>query len=268
MPKVQAGQIELEVVRRGAGTPLLLVHGFPLDHSMWNTQIDRLSQRSQVIATDLRGFGGSQVVGGTATMEQMADDLAAMLDSLGVDEPVVLCGLSMGGYVGFQFWRKHRARLRALVLCDTRAIADTPEGAAGRLKLAETVLREGNGPLAEAMIPKLFGPATIEREKEMVESQRRTILAASREGVAAALRGMAARPSAVDYLPQISLPTLVLVGSDDAISTPDEMRGIAAAIPAAEFVVIPHSGHMTPLENPAAFDAAIERFLARIESGS
>lgn len=268
MPKVQAGQIELEVVRRGAGTPLLLVHGFPLDHSMWNAQIERLSSRFQVIAPDLRGFGGSQVIGGTATMEQMADDLAAMLDALDVDETVVLCGLSMGGYVGFQFWRKHRERLRGLVLCDTRAIADTPEGAAGRLKLAETVLRDGNGSLAEAMLPKLFAPATIEREKVMVESQRRTILAAPREGVAAALRGMAARPSAVDYLPQISLPTLVAVGSDDAISAPDEMRGIASAIPAAEFVVIPHSGHMTPLENPTAFDAAIERFLARFESTS
>jgi pimeloyl-ACP methyl ester carboxylesterase len=268
MPKVQAGRIELEVVRRGVGLPLLLVHGFPLEHSMWHTQIELLSSRWQVIAPDLRGFGGSQVIAGTATMEHMAGDLDTMLDALEIEEPVVFCGLSMGGYVGFQFWRKHRARLRALVLCDTRAIADTPEGAAGRLKLAETVLREGTGPLAEAMLPKLFAPATIERENEMVESQRKKIQAASREGVAAALRGMAARPSAVEYLPQISLPTLVVVGSDDAISTPDEMRGIAAAIPGSEFVVIPHSGHMTPLENPAAFDTAIERFLARVESES
>ena len=268
MPKVRSGQVELEVVRRGVGMPVLLVHGFPLDHSMWLTQIELLSSRWQVIAPDLRGFGGSQALSGTATMEQMADDLDAMLRALEVDQPVVLCGLSMGGYVGFQFWRKHRARLRALVLCDTRAIADTPEGAAGRLKVAETVLRDGTGSLADAMLPKLFAPATIEREKEMVESQRRKILAASREGVAAALRGMAARPSATDYLPQISLPTLVLVGSEDVISTPDEMRGIAAAIPGSEFVVIPHSGHMTPLENPAAFDTAIQRFLARVESGS
>jgi len=248
--------------------PLVLVHGFPLDHSMWHTQIELLSSSFLVIAPDLRGFGGSPAVAGTATMEQMADDLAALLDALDVDEPVVLCGLSMGGYVGFQFWRKHRARLRALVLCDTRAVADTSEAAAGRLKLAETVLRDGTGPLADAMIPKLFAPATIERETEMVESQRQVILAASREGVAAALRGMAARPSAVDYLPQIALPTLVVVGSDDVISTPDEMRGIAAAIPGSDVVVIPHSGHMTPLENPAAFNVAIERFLARVEKGS
>ena len=165
MPKVQVGRIELEVARRGVGMPVLLVHGFPLDHSMWHTQIELLSSRWQVIAPDLRGFGGSQSVGGMATMEHMAGDLDAMLDVLEVDEPVVFCGLSMGGYVGFQFWRKYRARLRALVLCDTRAIADTPDGAAGRLKLAETVLREGTGPLAEAMIPKLFAPATIDARR-------------------------------------------------------------------------------------------------------
>src|SRR6476660_3782576 len=100
MPKVQAGQTALEVVRRGRGMPLVLVHGFPLDHSMWHTQIELLSSRFLVIAPDLRGFGGSPAVAGTATMEQMADDLAALLDALDVDEPVVLCGLSMGGYVG------------------------------------------------------------------------------------------------------------------------------------------------------------------------
>ena len=268
MSKVRAGQIELEVVRRGEGMPVLLVHGFPLDHSMWRGQIELLSGRYQVIAPDLRGFGGSPAEGETATMEQMADDLDALLGALGVDEPVVFCGLSMGGYVGFQFWRKYRERVRGLALCDTRALPDSPEAAAGRLKLAETVLRDGTGFLAEAMLPKLFAPATIEREKDMVESQRQSILAASPAGVAAASRGMAARPSAVDYLPRISLPTLVVVGSDDAISTPDEMRSIAAAIPGSELVVIPNSGHMTPLENPAAFNTAIERFLRRVESAS
>jgi 3-oxoadipate enol-lactonase len=266
MPKVRAGLVELEVVRCGAGMPVLLVHGFPLDHSMWQGQIELLSIRYQVIAPDLRGFGGSPAEGGTASMEQMADDLAAMLDGLGVDEPIVFCGLSMGGYVGFQFWRKYRARMRGLVLCDTRALPDTPEGATARLTLAETVLAEGTGIFADGMLPKLFAPATIQREKQMVESQRQTILAASPAGVAAALRGMAERPSACDYLPRISLPTLVVVGSEDTISTPDEMRTIAAAIPNSELAVIPNSGHMTPLENPVAFNTGLEQFLARVES--
>ena len=262
---VKAGQVELQVVQRGTGMPVLLLHGFPLDHAMWDAQIERLSRRWQVIAPDLRGFGGSQVIPGTATMHQMADDLNALLDALAIDQPVVVCGLSMGGYVAFQFWRHHAARLRALVLCDTRAVADTPEAAAGRLKMVEQVLAAGTKQVADAMLPKLFSPATLQSNPDAVELQRRKILSAAPEGVAAALRGMAQRPDVSGYLPQIALPTLVLVGQQDAISTADEMRGIAAAIPAAELVVIPNSGHMTPLENPPAFNAAIEQFLARVE---
>jgi pimeloyl-ACP methyl ester carboxylesterase len=262
---VRAGQVQLSVTERGRGMPILLVHGFPLDHSMWGTQIEFLSRRWRVIAPDLRGFGGSQVAPGTASMEQMADDLNALLDALAIQEPVVLCGLSMGGYIAFQFWRKYSARLRALALCDTRARGDTPEAAQARHKQIETVLGEGTRPLAEAMLPKLLAPATIESQPQLVELVQNSILAASPEGVAAALRGLAARPDVTDYLPRISLPTLVVVGREDAISPVDEMRDMARAIDASEFVVIPHSGHMSPLENPAAFNDAIEQFLTHVE---
>jgi 3-oxoadipate enol-lactonase len=265
MVKVRACQVELDVTVAGQGMPILLAHGFPLDHSMWDEQIGPLAARGQVITPDLRGFGGSQVIAGTATMEQMADDLNALLDTLAIDRPIVFCGLSMGGYVAFQFWRKYRSRLRALVLCDTRAVADTPEAASARLKLASSVLTEGTRGLAEAMVPKLFGPATLESQPGIVEAQREKVLAAPPEGVAAALRGLAARSDVTDYLPQIALPTLVIVGQDDAISPVDEMRGIAAAIAGAEFVSIPRAGHLSPLENPAAFNEAIEQFLARVE---
>ncbi len=264
---VRAGQIDLQVVERGAGMPVVLVHGFPLDHSMWDAQIEALSRHWRVIAVDLRGFGGSQVTPGTVTMEQMADDLAELLGALQVEEPVVMVGLSMGGYVAFQFRRRHANRLRALVLCDTRAIADTPEGAQGRHQLAEQTMAEGTAPIAEAMLPKLFGPQALESNREPVEATRRVILANPPAGVAAALRGMAARPDVTADLPRISLPVLVIVGQDDAISTVDEMRGIAQQIPGCEFVVIPRSGHMTPLENPVAFNEAIEQFLSRVERG-
>ena len=264
---VRAGQVELHVVEYGRGMPIVLVHGFPLDHSMWNAQIAALGQQSRAIAPDLRGFGASEVTPGTVTMEQMADDVAALLDALDVQEPVVLVGLSMGGYVAFQFRRRHAQRLRALVLCDTRAVADTPEAVAGRLKMVEQVLSVGTQPVAEAMLPKLFGPQTLANDQETVEAARSTILATSAEGVAAALRGMAARPDVTADLPQIAVPTLVIVGQDDAISTVDEMRGIAKAVSEAEFVVIPRSGHMTPLESPLAFNEAIEQFLKRVERG-
>ncbi len=262
---VRVGEIELQVIDRGAGMPLVLVHGFPLDHSMWNPQIEVLSRQWRVIAPDLRGFGGSTATHGTATMEQMADDLAALLDALQVTEPVVLVGLSMGGYVAFQFRRRHRDRLRGLVLCDTRAVADTPEAADGRHKLAKKTLAEGTGPVADAMVPKLFGSHAVEADPAMIDTVRRTILSNSPEGVAAALLGMAARADVTADLPNFSLPTLVIVGQDDVISTVDEMRSIAQLIPGCEFVVIPRSGHMTPLENPAAFNEAIEQFLTRVE---
>lgn len=265
MRLVGAGQIELQVLDSGQGMPVLLVHGFPLDHSMWDAQIAHLSQRWRVIAPDLRGFGGSQVTGGTVTMEQMADDLAALTDALAIDERIVLCGLSMGGYVALEFWRKYAARLRGLVLCDTRAAADTPTAAAARLETVERVLRDGTEPLADAMLPKLFAPATLENHPNTSAIERRKILAADPEGVAAALRGMATRRDFRDELAKVLLPTMVIVGEQDAISTVDEMRAMAKAIPAAEFVILPGSGHMTPLENAGGFNEAIEQFLTRVE---
>jgi 3-oxoadipate enol-lactonase len=263
---VRAGQIDLGVAQCGAGAPVVFVHGFPLDNSMWDGQLTRIGKSRRAIAVDLRGFGRSEVVPGTATMAQMADDIDALLTALDIAEPVVLCGLSMGGYVAFQFWKRHRSRVRALVLCDTRAIADTPEAAAGRLKTADDVIAHGMGPLAEAMLPKLFAPATFQARPEIIEAARKTILAQKPEGVAAALRGMAERPDTRHCLPEVSQPTLVVVGEHDAISTVDEMRGLAGAILPAEFVVIPNSGHMTPLENAPAFDTALEKFLASLDS--
>ena len=229
---VRAEDVELRVVERGSGMPVLFIHGFPLDHSMWDASIARLSERYRVIAPDVRGFGASQVTSGTVTVEQMADDTAALLTALDVREPAVVCGLSMGGYVAFQFWRKCRARLRALVLCDTRSVADTPQAAAARLELVERLLAEGPEPVVQSMLPRLFAPTTVEKHPELVDRQRHKILAAAREGLAAALRGMAIRPDVSGELPRIDVPTLVVVGEYDAISTVDEMRGMAGAIPA------------------------------------
>ncbi len=261
---VRAGDVELQVLERGQGVPVVLLHGFPLDHSMWDNQIEPLSQKYHVIAPDLRGFGGSQVTPGVATMDQMADDLAALLDALDVSEPVVLCGLSMGGYVAFEFWRKHLRRLRALVLCDTRAAGDAPDVAEGRHDLADKILAEGNVSLADGMIPKLFAPATLQLHSSMTAIQRERILTTPTAGAAAALRGMAVRADMRRVLNYIALPTLVIVGEHDANSTVEEMRSIATAMPHAQMTVIPHAGHMTPLENPEAFQAAIEPFLEQL----
>jgi pimeloyl-ACP methyl ester carboxylesterase len=253
--------LRLATVDRGSGRPLLLVHGFPLDHSMWNDQLEPLATEHRVIAPDLRGFGASQVAPSTATMEQFADDLAELLAALQVAEPVVFCGLSMGGYVGWQFWRRHRARLAALVACDTRAVADSPEAAAGRRKLVDEVLRGGSAVAAAAMLPKLFAPQFLERFPERVAGLCTIIERNTPEGIAAALRGMAERPDVTGWLGQIDVPTQVIVGEHDVISTADEMRSIAAAIPGARLTVIPDAGHMTPVEQPERFSAALAEFL-------
>jgi 3-oxoadipate enol-lactonase len=263
MPLIQAGNVRLNVVERGSGTPLVLVHGYPLDHSMWQGQLDELADAARMIALDLRGFGASDVVPGTATMQQMADDVAALLDALKIAEPVVFCGLSMGGYVAWQFALRHRSRLAKLIVCDTKAAADSPEAASGRRQTADKVLAEGPAAVAEALLPKLFAPATSDRQPQVIAATKRVILQTKPDGIAAALRGMAERPDVTSQLGTIDVPVLVLCGEHDGISPPDEMRQMAAALPQAAFTLIQDAGHMTPLEQPAAVNDEIRAFLAR-----
>jgi 3-oxoadipate enol-lactonase len=261
VPTISIGDIRLNFVERGRGTPLLLVHGYPLDHSMWHGQLDGLADICRVIAPDLRGFGRSSVTPGVAAMAQMADDLVGLLDALRLTEPIAFCGLSMGGYVAWQFALRHRARLARLILCDTRAIADSAEAAEGRRKTAEKVLAEGAG-VAAAMLPKLFAPGTFQDQPQVVEATKEVILRTQPQGIAAALLGMAERPDVSGRLAEIDVPALVICGQHDGISPPQEMRQIAAALPKARFVEIAGAGHMAPLEQPAAVNAAIRAFLA------
>jgi len=261
MKTLRVRDLDMAVVDEGSGMPLLLVHGFPLDHSMWKYQINEFSKHCRVISPDLRGFGRTTATPGTVTMEQLADDLNALLDAMGVTDRVLFCGLSMGGYVGWQFARKYRHRLSALVACDTRVIADTPEQAASRLELAERVLREGPSPVADAMLPKLFAGETRERRPDLVEAMRTVMLANKPEGIAAALRGLAQRPDVTDLLPELEVASLVIVGEHDAISSPEEMEGIAESMPNAAWVVVPHAGHLSPLENPDVFNEALTQYI-------
>jgi len=160
MPRTVAiNDASFHVVDEGSGPPLLLVHGFPLDHTMWRHQIAKFKGTYRVIAPDLRGFGQSSVSPGTVSMKQFADDLAAILPAIGENQPVIFCGLSMGGYIAWQFAEHHRSKLAALIVCDTKAAADTPEAKKARLESAEKLEREGTSFLANTMLPKLFGDA-------------------------------------------------------------------------------------------------------------
>lgn len=252
----------LSVLDVGQGTPILFVHGFPLDHTMWREQVADLSRDHRCLVPDLRGFGQSTVTEGCVTMEQFADDLAELLDALAITEPVVLCGLSMGGYIAWQFARRHATRLKGLILSDTRAVPDSPEAAANRLKLAEDVVRVGSELVANAMLPKLLSDRESNRRTELKDDLRRVILGTDPRGLAAASRGMAERADARPWLPEIDCPTLVIVGEQDVISPPAEMSEIAAALSRATFRVIPDAGHLAPLENPQPVNDAIRSFLS------
>jgi pimeloyl-ACP methyl ester carboxylesterase len=257
------GDLWINVVDRGMGSPVLLVHGFPLDHRMWSEQIDVLSTRHRVIAPDLRGFGGSYGAAGTSTMARFADDLRLVLDQLQVDEPVAFCGLSMGGYVAFEFWRRHGVRVGSLVLLDTRCAADTPEAARNRRLQADRILATGTDELADEMLPKLLAPASINHQPQTVQRIREMIAKAEAPGVAAALRGMAERADSTGILGEIHVPTLCIVGERDAITPPVEMQEMASKMPSAKCVVIPDVGHMTTMENPGAVTDALLAFLSR-----
>jgi len=270
MKTIRLSKTDLAYVDAGQGTPVLLVHGFPLDHTMWDAQIAALAATSRVIAPDLRGFGKTPPAPGDAergiSMEAFADDLVELLDALAIREPVVFVGLSMGGYIGWQFARKHGGKLRALVACDTRAIADNDEARAGRIKTAEKVAEAGSVIVADAMEPKLFAQSTFDKKPEIVGAIRKVMESTPPAGVAAALRGMAARPDVTNFLPSINVPTLVLVGEHDAISPAAEMKTIADAIPGAEYVVIPRAGHMTTVEEPVAVNEALSQFIDKLRS--
>jgi len=254
----------LNVLDRGQGPVVLFVHGFPLTHAMWRPQIESLADSCRVLAPDLRGFGASTVTAGTVSMRQFAEDLAELLDALGITEPITFCGLSMGGYIGWQFARHYPQRLRGLICCDTKASADSEEAIQNRHKLAESVLNHGSGVLAQAMPEKLFAKQTREQQPDIVEQCKKMMVTADPEGVAAALRGMAERPNMSDLLPTIEVPTLVIVGEEDQITTVAEMREMAQAIPKSEFVKVPQAGHMAPLENPTLVNSAVKAFLEKL----
>ncbi|MBM4088624.1 MAG: alpha/beta fold hydrolase [Planctomycetes bacterium] len=253
--------VDLNFAERGAGRPLLLVHAFPLDHRMWRGQVEDLSEEYRVIAPDLRGFGGSGVTAGTVAMERFADDLAGLLDRLGIDEPIAMGGLSMGGYVAWQFWRRHARRVSHLILCDTRAAADSEEAARQRCELADQVEEQGAPILVPRMIPRLFSEKTRRQQTALVQAAEQVIRQGSPAGLAAALRGMAKRVDATCWLREIDVPALVLCGHEDVISPVSEMQAIADAMPRAEFVVIPGCGHLAPLEDPVHTNKAIRAFL-------
>jgi 3-oxoadipate enol-lactonase len=244
----------------GRGEPLLLLHAFPLDRSMWEAQAEALASDHRVIAFDARGFGESPLGAGPLTMEGCADDAAALLDRLGIERAVV-GGCSMGGYAALAFARRHPRRLRALYLQDTRAGADSEDARRGRAALAERVLREGPAVVVEALLPKLLGETTKREQPALVSRLQERILTLEPQAIVNALHGLAAREDSQAALKDVKVPTLVLVGAEDVLTPPSESEAMAAAIPGAQLQRVPRAGHLANLEQPAAVTEALSAFL-------
>jgi 3-oxoadipate enol-lactonase len=258
--RIKLRGVEVAYEDVGRGDAVVLLHGFLFDRSMWREQTAALSDDFRFITPDLRGHGGTSVTDGPATMEEMAADVAALLDELGVARAVV-GGLSMGGYVTLAFARRHPERVRALVLADTRAQADDEEGRRGREELARRALTEGMRPIADTLTPKLLAPETLATRPDVVERVRAMILGTTRQGAADASRGMAVRPDQTEWLAEISVPTLVVVGSHDAITPPALAETLRAKIRGARLEVVEGAGHASNIERPAEFNRALGTFL-------
>lgn len=240
---------------------LLLLHGFPQDSALWHGTAAALSDVADVITPELRGFGDDRrALPAAMTMEAYADDIKAVLDARGIDR-VVLGGLSMGGYVALAFAERWPGRLAGLLLCNTRATADTAEGKAAREETARNAFDKGVPVIARGMLPKLLSERT-KREHPAVAAQVEAMMARQRpEAVAAAARGMALRPDRTPMLAAITAPTLIVTGDQDELMPLPTSAAMHQSIPGSELVVLPDVGHLSPVEAPEAFQAAVRRFI-------
>lgn len=261
---IRTNGIGLDYRDEGSGIPVIFIHAFPLNQTMWDDQFVALQNHCRTITLDLRGFGSSDVPQGPHLMDQMAADVRGLMTALGIDR-AVLVGLSMGGYVSLAFYRNYSDAVYALVLADTRATADTQEARERRLESATKAEREGAKAIADDMIPLLLGPTTIERRPAVIERVRRMIEANSPRGIAGAQRGMAERRDSAYLLPAMDLPVLVIAGVEDKLTPVAEAESLRKEISGARLRVIQAAGHLSNLENPEEFNTALSEFIRALK---
>jgi len=263
LQQVKSGDAEIVYRVLGDGPPVVLLHPFPANHEFWLPVAQALSSRYRVILPDLRGHGGSGVGEGPANMEKHAADIARVMDDADVGR-ATLVGVSIGGYVLFEFWRRHRGRVAALGLCNTKAPADSAEARAGRLQAASDVLERGTEPFFESMIPRLLAERTREARPDLVDGALRMMRKMSPEDLAQVQRGMAARPDSVDTLKTINAPTLIVTGDEDILTGLNEAELMRQHISGSELRVIPKAGHYSPWEQPEEAGKLLRQFLERL----
>ncbi len=260
--KVAINNVYLAYDDHGIGLPVLFLHAFPLNRLMWQGEMTALlgDERYRLVALDWRGFGESDITTPVSTMELFADDVAGLMDLLGIQK-AILCGLSMGGYAAFAFLRKYPQRLAGLILADTRPGADSPEAQANRENVARMAETQGTAAIADLQVPRLISEYTRQHHPEVENRIRQMIYAATPQGIAAASRGMAQRADSTELLAGITCPTLVIVGEQDTLTPPTVAQAYASQIPDARYAVISQAGHLSNLEQPELFLQVVRGFL-------
>ncbi|HEV3306725.1 MAG TPA: alpha/beta fold hydrolase [Candidatus Sulfotelmatobacter sp.] len=260
LQRIKSGDAEIAYRVLGDGPPVILLHPFPANHEFWLPVADFLSTRYRLILPDLRGHGDSDIGEGPATMEKHAADIFRIMDDADVGR-APLIGVSIGGYALFEFWRRHRGRVAALGLCNTKAPADPPEARGARLQAANDVIERGTEPFFESMIPRLLGKSTRELRPDLVEGALRMMRKMSPEDVAQVQRGMAERPDSVETLKTINVPTLLITGDEDLLTGRNEAELMRQHISRSELRVIPKAGHYSPWEQPEEAGKVLRQFL-------
>lgn len=259
MNRIRSGDAEIAYAVLGDGPPLVLLHPFPAHHELWLPSADALASRYRVILPDLRGHGESEIGEGWATMEKHANDIVRVLDDADVGR-AIFCGVSIGGYILFEFWRRNRGRVAALALCCTRPQADTPEARAVRLKTAEEVLERGTEWFVDGMIPKLVGRTTLESRPDRVSGARRMMLKMPPQAIAQIQQGMTERPDSIPTLKTINVPTLVVMGEEDTLARVADGELMRQQIAGSQLAVVPKAGHYAPWEQPEEVGKLLRQF--------
>jgi len=248
----------------GAGPPIVLLHGFPLSRRMWDGEVKIWSRDFRVVAPDFRGFGDTPMASGEFSMAGCAQDLRTLLGSLGIHKDVALLGLSMGGYICFEFVKQCQEMLRGLILVATQPIADSDTGRQARYETAEFVRREGSSALAQRLIPRLLGKTTLATKPDVVETVRGLIQSNSPEAIAQACYGLASRRDSTSFLADIRIPTLVVAGSEDTLIAPAQSETMHRQLQNSQFVDVEHCGHLINLEQPEVLHDVVSGFLTRL----
>jgi pimeloyl-ACP methyl ester carboxylesterase len=261
--QIHVNGITLAYSDRGTGLPIVFLHAFPLNRTMWAPQEQALSSQFRIITIDLRGHGESDAPLWRYTLEQSADDVNAILNHLAIQQALFV-GLSMGGYILFAFYRKYAARVKGLVLADTRAQPDTAAGKDGRFQMAQTAYKNGPFAIVDTMLSKLFSPTTIKTRPGLVQHVRTIIENSQISGIAGDLMAMAERLDSIPLLSQITCPTQIIVGELDQATSPSDAKLMADQIPNARLAIISNAAHLTNMEQPEAFNQIVAAFASEL----